>query len=75
VYIRHALIIASRNCAFMQAAHPAMLAPETAHVAVPPSTEPAPGIDVLPRLLLPLAGPEEFDIDVRSRSLLLTIPR
>jgi hypothetical protein len=75
VCIRHALIIASRNCAFMQAAHPAMLAPETALVAIPPSTEPAPGIDVLPRLLLPLAGPEEFDIDVCSRSLLLRVPR
>ena len=32
--------------------------------SVPPSTVLAPGIDALPYLLLPLAGPEEYDLDV-----------
>lgn len=42
-----------------------MLLPETERAAVPPSTNEAPGVDVLPTILLPLAGPEEFDLDVR----------
>lgn len=33
---------------------------------MPPSTVAAPGIDILPYVLLPLAGPEEFDLEVRS---------
>lgn len=41
-----------------------MLLPETERAAVPPSTEEAPGIDALPAILLPLVGPEEFDLDV-----------
>lgn len=41
-----------------------MLLPETERAAVPPSTKEASGIDVLPAVLLPLAGPEEFDLDV-----------
>ena len=46
-----------------------MLLPETERIAVAPSTKEAPGIDVLPAILLPLAGPEEFDLDVgRERS-------
>ena len=41
-----------------------MLLPETEQAAVPPSTKEAPGIDVLASILLPLAGPEEYDLDV-----------
>ncbi len=41
-----------------------MLTPEDTLVTVPPSPAEAPGIDVLPYLLLPLAGPEEFDLEV-----------
>ncbi len=41
-----------------------MLTPEDTLAAVPPSPVEAPGIDVLPYLLLPLAGPEEFDLEV-----------
>jgi hypothetical protein len=41
-----------------------MLSPETAQVAVSPSKVLAPGIDALPYLLLPLAGPDEFDLEV-----------
>jgi hypothetical protein len=33
---------------------------------VPPSKAEAGGIDVLPYILLPLSGPEEFDIEVRG---------
>lgn len=47
-----------------------MLTPETELVTVPPSTKEAPGIDALPAILLPLVGPEEFDLNVcceRSR--------
>ena len=34
---------------------------------VPPSSLPAPGIDALQHILLPLAGPEEFDLDAQER--------
>ena len=54
----------SRNCAFHAPAHKAMLLPEAERVAVAPSTKEAPGVDALPAILLPLAGPEEFDMDV-----------
>jgi len=36
-------------------------------VVVPPSNIPAPGIDALPHILLPLAGPEEFDLDAQEQ--------
>lgn len=61
-----------RNCAFQVHAHKALLSPETDKVAVPPSTLQAPGMDVLPYILLPLAGPEEFDLEVpHSRFLFI----
>lgn len=41
-----------------------MLSPDTEKVAIPPSDIEAPGIDMLPYLLLPLAGPEEYDLEV-----------
>jgi hypothetical protein len=56
----------NRNCAFQKEAHKAILSPEADRVAVPPSTVESPGINMLPYLLLPLAGPEEFDLDVSS---------
>lgn len=34
---------------------------------VPPSNLPAPGIGALPHILLPLAGPEEFDLDAQEQ--------
>ena len=34
---------------------------------VPPSSHPAPGIDALQYVLLPLAGPEEFDLDAQEQ--------
>lgn len=37
---------------------------ETDLVSVPPSKLTAPGINVLPYILLALAGPEEFDLEV-----------
>ncbi|KAF9649195.1 DUF383-domain-containing protein [Thelephora ganbajun] len=52
-----------KNCAFHAPAHSAMLLPETEQVAVSPSTKEAPGIDTLPAILLPLVGPEGFDLD------------
>jgi hypothetical protein len=55
-----------RNCAFSKQAHLAMLSPEAARVAVPPAQLTAPGMDCLPYILLPLAGPEEFDLEVRA---------
>ncbi|KAI0321559.1 DUF383-domain-containing protein [Amylostereum chailletii] len=54
---------AIKNCAFNKQAHQAMLSPDTVPISIPPSTENAPGMDVLPYILLPLAGPEEFDLD------------
>ncbi|KAI0357988.1 DUF383-domain-containing protein [Trametes cingulata] len=52
-----------KNCAFHTPAHRALLAGEDEKVTVPPSTVAAPGIDILPYVLLPLAGPEEFDLE------------
>jgi hypothetical protein len=54
-----------RNCAFHVKGHRALLTPEDTKVSVPPADDvEAPGIDVLPYILLPLAGPEEFDLEV-----------
>ncbi|KAI6101213.1 hypothetical protein F5141DRAFT_288224 [Pisolithus sp. B1] len=52
-----------KNCAFHSPAHKAILSPETVLTPVPPSTVAAPGIDALPYILLPLAGPEELDLE------------
>ncbi|KAI9067968.1 DUF383-domain-containing protein [Trametes sanguinea] len=52
-----------KNCAFHTPAHRALLANENEKVTVPPSTVTAPGMDILPYVLLPLAGPEEFDLE------------
>ncbi|KAH9840057.1 DUF383-domain-containing protein [Rhodofomes roseus] len=52
-----------KNCAFHVQAHRALLSPESERVAVQPSTAEAPGMDILPYVLLPLAGPEEFDLE------------
>jgi hypothetical protein len=41
-----------------------MLSPDTETTTIPPSKVEAPGIDALPYILLPLAGPEEFDLEV-----------
>ena len=57
---------APRNCAFQASAHRALLTEDIEKVAVPPSTVEAPGINILPYVLLPLAGPEEFDLEVRA---------
>ncbi|PPQ85280.1 hypothetical protein CVT25_010053 [Psilocybe cyanescens] len=58
-----------KNCAFHAPGHKAILSPESSLVAVPPSKETAPGIDALPNLLLPLAGPEEFDLEDQEKLL------
>jgi hypothetical protein len=41
-----------------------MYSSELERVAVPPSTVVAPGVGIIPYVLLPLAGPEEFDLEV-----------
>ena len=58
-----------RNSAFHTQAHRAILSPETETVTVPPSTVAAPAINILPYLLMPLAGPEEFDLEVTLSTL------
>lgn len=55
---------ANRNCSFHPPAHRALLSPEDVDVPVSPSTTSAPGVNVLPAVLLPLAGPEELDLEV-----------
>jgi len=52
-----------KNCAFHIPGHKALLSSESEMIAVPPSTAKAPGMEILPYLLLPLAGPEEFDLE------------
>lgn len=54
-----------KNCVFHTQAHRAILSPETENFTIPPSTVVAPGINILPYLLMPLAGPEEFDLEVK----------
>ncbi|CAE6402487.1 unnamed protein product [Rhizoctonia solani] len=52
-----------KNCAFHTPAHMAMLKPEDEMVTIPPSNEEGKGMNLLSFLLLPLAGPEEFDLE------------
>ncbi|PCH44447.1 DUF383-domain-containing protein [Wolfiporia cocos MD-104 SS10] len=52
-----------KNCAFHTPSHRALLSSDSIRIAVPPSTAEAPGMDILPYLLLPLAGSEEFDLE------------
>jgi len=56
-----------RNCSFYKQGHQAILSPESQSVLVPPSSLLAPGIDGLQHILLPLAGPEEFDLDAQEQ--------
>ncbi|KAG5640457.1 hypothetical protein DXG03_008585 [Asterophora parasitica] len=56
-----------KNCAFHAPGHRAILSPDSERVSVPPSTISAPGIDALPYLLLPLSGPEEFDLEDQEK--------
>lgn len=58
---------ANRNCAFFTQGHQAILTPESETATVPPSDLQAPGIDALQYILLPLAGPEEFDLDTQEQ--------
>ncbi|KAF8159848.1 hypothetical protein B0H34DRAFT_705061 [Crassisporium funariophilum] len=60
---------AIKNCAFHAAGHKAILSPESVAVAVPPSKITGPGVDALPYILLPLAGPEEYDLDDQEKLL------
>ncbi|KAH8116309.1 hypothetical protein DFH11DRAFT_1701313 [Phellopilus nigrolimitatus] len=56
-----------KHCAFDVPAHKAILSPETELVSVPPYGVSAPGINALPYILLPLAGPEEFDLEDQEK--------
>ncbi|KAF8236647.1 cytoplasmic protein [Tricholoma matsutake] len=56
-----------KNCTFHIPGHKALLSPESSKVAVPPSPTEAPGIDALPYILLPLAGPEELDLEDQEK--------
>ncbi|KAJ6568368.1 hypothetical protein DFH09DRAFT_1080741 [Mycena vulgaris] len=56
-----------KNCVFHAPGHQAILSPDSTSVSVPPSTSVAPGIDALPYILLPLAGPEEFDLEDQEK--------
>ncbi|PAV19997.1 hypothetical protein PNOK_0493100 [Pyrrhoderma noxium] len=56
-----------KHCAFHVPAHKALLYPESELVAVLPSSLTAPGMNILPYVLLPLAGPEEFDLEDQEK--------
>jgi uncharacterized protein DUF384/uncharacterized protein DUF383 len=56
-----------RNCSFYKEGHQAILTPDSQSVLIPPSSLSAPGIDALQHILLPLAGPEEFDLDAQEQ--------
>jgi len=53
-----------RNCSFVQEAHRVLLSPESELNTLSFAEGPVAGVDVLPRILLPLAGPEEFELEV-----------
>lgn len=61
------VLICDRNCSFYTQGHQAILTPESQTVLVPPSRFLAPGINALQHILLPLAGPEEFDLDAQEQ--------
>lgn len=63
---RGGVISTLKNCAFYKQGHQAILLPDSESVSVPPSPEKAPGIEALPYILLPLAGPEEFDLEIQE---------
>nr|GAT51388.1 predicted protein [Mycena chlorophos] len=56
-----------KNCAFHAPAHKAILSPESESIAVASSSSVGPGIDALPYILLPLAGPEELDLEDQEK--------
>ncbi|KAI0272436.1 DUF383-domain-containing protein [Gloeopeniophorella convolvens] len=56
-----------KNCSFYTQGHQAILTSESDTVIVPPSDAPAPGVDALQHILLPLAGPEEYDLDAQEQ--------
>ncbi|KAF8517925.1 hypothetical protein BU17DRAFT_76224 [Hysterangium stoloniferum] len=64
---RGGIVTVIKNCAFHAPAHRALLSSEDEEVAIPPSELYAPGINLLPAILLPLAGPEEFDIEDQEK--------
>ena len=66
-YPYQSVLTRNRNCAFYTQGHQAILTPESDTVIVPPSDLRAPGIDALQYILLPLAGPEEFDLDIQEQ--------
>ncbi|KAJ6617018.1 hypothetical protein B0H10DRAFT_2164537 [Mycena sp. CBHHK59/15] len=61
------LYVEEANCVFHAPGHQAFLSPDSTNVSVPPSTSTAPGIDALQYVLLPLAGPEEFDFEDQEK--------
>ncbi|KAF7303023.1 hypothetical protein MKEN_01265300 [Mycena kentingensis (nom. inval.)] len=56
-----------KNCAFHAPAHKAILSPDSDNVSIPDTPSSAPGIDALPYVLLPLAGPEELDLEDQEK--------
>ncbi|GJJ11446.1 hypothetical protein Clacol_005679 [Clathrus columnatus] len=56
-----------KNCCFHAQAHKALLSLEDTEVSVPPSTVKAPGVNILPAILLPLTGPEELDLEDQEK--------
>lgn len=56
---RGGVVSVIKNCAFVKESHPVLLAPEDETV------DGACGMHILPAILLPLCGPEEFPIEVR----------
>ncbi|KAH7093923.1 DUF383-domain-containing protein [Auriculariales sp. MPI-PUGE-AT-0066] len=64
---RGGVVSTLKNCTFHAPAHKAILSPESDLVLVKPSKVRAPGIDALPFILLPLAGPEEFELEDQEK--------
>lgn len=61
----HILKLHFSNCAFNTSGHRIILGSDKALIQASPSNKAeAPGVNALASILLPLAGPEEFDIDV-----------
>lgn len=64
---RGGVVSVIKNCCFHAPAHKALLSTEDEQVSVSPSKIEASGVNILPAILLPLAGPEELDLEEQEK--------
>lgn len=60
---RGGVVSTIKNCSFVQEAHKLLMSPEEELFTLSFSSKPVAGLNILPSILLPLAGPEEFELE------------